>query len=50
MEVGPPDKRHISHGVQKSVVRKHHIAGEELKNQQQPDRAFPREELRETGM
>jgi len=26
------------------------MAGEELRNQQQPDRAFPREELRETGM
>jgi len=30
MEAGPPDKRHISHGVQKSVVRKNHMAGEEL--------------------
>src|SRR6266480_1482306 len=41
MEAGPPDRRHISHGVGKSVLRKNHIAGEELKNQQQPDRALP---------
>ena len=41
MGAGPPDRRHISHGVGKSVLRKNHIAGEELKNQQQPDRALP---------